>query len=415
VFRNPATKVWEDDFRRAGVPRLHLSYGVTKKPEADRLRAVVVDLFRSRQYGLLERLRAGTVTVHQLAELRTAGASYTTLDPVEPWPTMGVAVAEYLAGLANNPKKSARTAEMADSQLRRFLAVVGAGTRMDAVTSKQVTAYQKQLIDEGAKPNTVTAYVARVGAVYRWHRRRDEREALEQKRTPRRLHVPLDPETIGTAQTRRDRYLSKPEAERLLAATPQRLLFPVMAGLFAGLRIDEMAHLRTAFDVDLRLNLLSIQEQPEWRPKTKRSRRHVPIAAPLRPVLEHHLAHYASEEWVTPAATGEGTRPLSLDMFYTHFRAIVERADLVYGRGTPKGVTYHTLRHTFASWLVERSIDLYTVSQLLGNRVEEVERTYAHLSPDFRKKAVDALRGAVQVPEIRDEPPQRLPASEARE
>jgi hypothetical protein len=99
---------------------------------------------------------------------------------------------------------------------------------------------------------------------------------------------------------------AEPEAERLLEACPAPLLFPVACGLFAGLRVDEMLHLRPAFDVDLSLGLLIIQPQhdadrkPTWTPKTKK-RREVPIAPDLRPFLEQHLDRFASEDWMMPS------------------------------------------------------------------------------------------------------------------
>lgn len=77
---------------------------------------------------------------------------------------------------------------------------------------------------------------------------------------------------------------------------------------------------------------------------------------------------------------------------------VVADAGLVAGRGTADGVVYHTLRHTFASWLVMRGVDLYNVAQLLGNSLKMIEQTYAHLSPDYKRQAIDRLSGAVTIP-----------------
>ena len=61
-------------------------------------------------------------------------------------------------------------------------------------------------------------------------------------------------------------------------------------------------------------------------------------------------------------------------------------------RDHPAGVTFHTLRHTFASWLVMEGADLLTVSRLMGHSsTKQVEQTYAHLSPKHRLATIELL------------------------
>lgn len=394
------TGFYEEDFRWNGIPRLHLSYGVKKIAEARPLSDVMHRCFREGRHELIEKVRRGELSPHQLAALvadekplKDAGVAFAA-----PWTSLSTAVDEYVTWLLESEKKADATSAAARQQLDRLIAFVGGDTALDAVTPSRVTAFQRHLYAAGLAQNTVAATVWRVSGLYTWCGRREQREATEHGRPPRSLSVPIDYDEITTDKTKRERCLTEAEGERLIAATPPALLFPVLAGLLAGLRIDEMLHLRPAYDVDLERGLLAIQRQPTWKPKNGKTR-FVPIVAQLRPVIEYHLEHFASDDWMMPLQTMP-ERPMDRATMGRQFRTIVANAELVTGVRDPQGVVFHTLRHTFASWLVMKGADLYTVSQLLGNSIKMVEGTYAHLAPDFRQRVVDRLNGIVAIPEL---------------
>jgi len=57
-------------------------------------------------------------------------------------------------------------------------------------------------------------------------------------------------------------------------------------------------------------------------------------------------------------------------------------------------VCFHSLRHTFASRLVEGGTDLYATSKLMGHSSIRMTERYAHLSPDKFKDAINILHTA---------------------
>jgi len=61
-------------------------------------------------------------------------------------------------------------------------------------------------------------------------------------------------------------------------------------------------------------------------------------------------------------------------------------------------VTFHTLRHTYASWHVENGTDLYTVKELLGHSDFKMTARYSHLGENTLQAAVKRLDSTLQAP-----------------
>lgn len=144
-----------------------------------------------------------------------------------------------------------------------------------------------------------------------------------------------------------------------------------LLGARAGLRRSEI-HWLAWEDVDLKRGTISVTPKQGWQPKTG-EQRHIPIAADLQRRL---LRLKRPTEWVI------GERP-STAVMSAFFAKICRKAKL---RGS-----LHTLRHTFASHLVQNGVDLYTVSKLLGHSDPNMSKKYAHLAPKTYEDAVAKL------------------------
>lgn len=171
---------------------------------------------------------------------------------------------------------------------------------------------------------------------------------------------------------------------------------PVAAGLaigtLAGLRIGEICQLRPGIDVDFERRRIRIQPRDgenKWRPKTDNSIRDVPMEPKLTEILRAHIdAGFAGERYLIIAAKRD--RPLPTDTLRGWMEEAMRRAGLNYGMAGD-GLTPHSLRHTFASWLAQRDVQLVKIARLLGDTVETVAKYYSHLLPTDLEKTVEVI------------------------
>jgi integrase len=414
IVKNARTGRFEGDFRARSIGRLHLSLRTKKVGEARTRHAAVEALIKQGYTDLVDRLRAGSLRVEAVERVHQAGGAFEELRVREAvWPTLDDATADYLAAIAANPKRSARTHQFAEQTLRVAAEHFGGETFVDTLTVDAVQAYAVWLrAERKLSENTVGTYLVRLGALYRWLQQRENRRAVEGKRPALALYAPVDRELIPTFQQTRVRFLALDEAAALYAACPALYRLPVALGLYAGLRLHEILMLRPV-DVDLELGLVHVQGRKlphPWKPKGGKHR-DVPVAPALRTVLERHLAAgYASAHYLLPMQPsqmqpGDGARPTRTATFGYAFAKIVRDAGMVAKARDPKGVTPHTLRHTFASWLVMEGVDLFTVSRLMGHSsTDHVERTYGHLAPEHKRRAIERLAQRMALPLDLDAP-----------
>jgi integrase len=119
------------------------------------------------------------------------------------------------------------------------------------------------------------------------------------------------------------------------------------------------------------------------------------MGAELRAFLTEHIERgYAGQRYLLVLPYRD--QPLSAPTLAKWCKAGFEAAGVPYGRDAAS-LTSHSLRHTFASWLIQRDVSPLKVAELLGDTAEITMRTYAHLSPRDLTKAIaiidDVARG----------------------
>lgn len=388
--QHPTTRIFHADIRDRRAGRVHISLKTTRRPEAETRMVAVRELVREGDASLIADLRARRINIEALARCYRDRRPFSELRPAPAWPTLAAASKQYLRWIEHHPRRSAGTLQQARMLMRQAVAFFGASTPVNTITPERVTEYRTDLEGRALAPNTVRAKLDRVGAFYNWLEKQEAGASRKAGRAPKPLYSPVDPEMIPAKGEPRVRFLSTDEATLLAAATPRSWQALIGLGLLAGLRVGEARNLRASEDVDLEHQLVHITAHEDWTPKSKDSARSVPVAASLLPLLAERVAAVGASGWLFPNAGGTG--PVSDEVVAAMMERVVVAAGMVYGQRVPDGVTYHGLRHSFASNLVMAGVDLFTVARLLGHSTTaKVESTYGHLSPNHRRQAIDRL------------------------
>jgi integrase len=166
------------------------------------------------------------------------------------------------------------------------------------------------------------------------------------------------------------RYLTPGELKAALESAPEWMRAPMAFAACTGVRRGEMLSLRW-MDVDMKNRRLYLRE-------TKNG------ALRILPIPESALTVLRS---LPGGKTGDlvfvGVDPALLSV-YT--KRVFKRLGIL-------DASFHTLRHTAASWMVQQGVDLYAVGQILGHKTPRMTQRYAHLSPDYMAGAVGKLDG----------------------
>jgi len=133
----------------------------------------------------------------------------------------------------------------------------------------------------------------------------------------------------------------------------------------AGLRVSEVLHLKLT-DIDSQRMSLRIEQGKRQKD------RYVPLAASLLPELRTYWRTYRPAVWLFPNHTG--TQPGSPVTAHRMFHAAKVRA----GIAKPGGI--HSLRHAFATHLLEAGTDLHTIQRLLGHNSLRTTLRYFHVA-----------------------------------
>lgn len=240
--------------------------------------------------------------------------------------------------------------------------------RLDQADTTVVLAWLVHLARKGLAPKSRARHLITIRGLYRF--------------LVNQGHVTTSPVTdvdIPRTGQALPEIMSIPEVEALLAVIdttrPKELrnaaMLEIMYG--AGLRVSELIHLKLS-DINLDANLVRVMGKgarermvPFGSQAGKVARQWKDLARPL--VLKHLTSQYLF--------VARGTKPMTRQGFWKIIKKYAAKA------GISRNITPHTLRHSFATHLLEGGADLRSVQTMLGHADISTTQIYTHISRDY--------------------------------
>lgn len=227
----------------------------------------------------------------------------------------------------------------------------------DLASVEDLRRYQLHMVEQGISNTTINATIT--GLRFLFEVTLDRPEAMKKMSSvyePRKLPV----------------ILSAEEVQRLLDAAPNlksRAALSVAYG--AGLRASEVTHLKVT-DIDSERMIIRVEQG-----KGRRDR-YAMLAPSLLKLLRawwvqgHRLGKMLPGGWLFPGI--DPVDPLSTRQLNRIIKHAASTADI------DKRVSMHTLRHSFATHLLEQKVDIRVIQVLLGHQKLENTARYSHVA-----------------------------------
>jgi site-specific recombinase XerD len=242
------------------------------------------------------------------------------------------------------------------------------GRSPDTATAEELRNYQLHLVDAGTSPMSLNAAIMGLKFFFDITLDRGELMArMQPVRIPHKLPVVLSKEEVG----------------RLIAACGSLKHQTVLSVAYGtGLRASEVAALKVT-DIDSERMTLRVEQ----------GKGHKDRYAMLSPVLLERLRVW----WRVARAQGKmldggwlfpGMNPIDPISTRQLNRAIHAAADAA---GIDKRVSMHTLRHSFATHLLEQKVDIRIIQVLLGHKRLDTTVIYTQVATDLLREVISPL------------------------
>jgi len=249
----------------------------------------------------------------------------------------------------------------------------------DQITEAELRAYFLYLRNEkGVSNSTFTVYLCGIKFFYEY--------TLEQS-------WPILKLARGGRERKLPVVLSKAEVKRIIGCVRRQRHRVCLSTIYAcGLRLSEGISLRVD-DIDSERMMLSVRQGKGSKD------RYVPLPERTLSMLREYWCTHKHPVWLFPIAYRRGPvlptakRCMAPRGISKAFKIVLQES------GVKKPATIHTLRHSYATHLLEAGVPLRVIQVYLGHASIETTAIYLHLTKKVADPAIEAINGmVVQLP-----------------
>jgi len=183
--------------------------------------------------------------------------------------------------------------------------------------------------------------------------------------------------------------LSVTEVHHLLSCVRTPLYRACLSTIYAcGLRLQEGVHLQVR-DIDSQRMVIHVRQGKGARD------RYVPLPAVTLTILRQYWPSHRHPVWLFPARTSlevpraSAPRPVALRSVQRAFELARQASGIL------KPATVHTLRHSYATHLLEAGVNLRLIQAYLGHSSPETTAIYTHLTRKADELALEAINRVI--------------------
>ena len=179
-------------------------------------------------------------------------------------------------------------------------------------------------------------------------------------------------------------FFTTTELKTLLSSIKDpQLAILVKAGIYTGCRLGELLSL-TWDDVDFEKLEVHVRNKAGFVTKSKKER-----TLPMHPALKKILVGWKKQSKSQLVFAREQTLKWGVSQMSIRFKSALRRSPLPEKR--KQELHFHSLRHTFATTLLQKSVPIYTVSRMLGHSSVKTTEIYAHAVPNNFKSQIEKI------------------------